>query len=48
MSQLSGSPNNHVATDYFQSRDENNGLGAKTMASAASTAFYDQVQYGNF
>jgi hypothetical protein len=43
MSQLSGSPNNHAA-DYFQSRDENNGLGVTTMASAASTAFYDQVR----
>ena len=43
MSQLSGSPNNHAA-DYFQPRDENNGMGATTMASAASTAFYDQVR----
>ena len=39
MSQLSGSPNN--AADYFQVRDEN--VATTTMASASSTAFYDQV-----
>jgi hypothetical protein len=42
MSQLSGSPNN--AADFYQHRDETVAVGAlTTMASAASTAFYDQV-----